>query len=91
MYRIEFSTTFKKSYKLAMKRGRPIEKLDAVIRKLSNGETLPASNRDHALSGNMEGFRECHIQADWLLVYRIKEVLEILYLVDTGTHSDIFG
>ena len=47
--------------------------------------------RDHALTGQYKGCRECHIQPDWLLIYRIKERLEILNLVDTGTHADLFG
>lgn len=80
----------KKDYKLAMKHNLNIELLDNIIRKLANGEPLPAMNRDHALTGNWIGYRECHIQPDWLLVYRIENDLLVLTLARTGTHSDLF-
>lgn len=59
--------------------------------KLAGGEQLPEKNKDHALTGNWTGHRECHIQPDWLLVYRIENDLLILTLARTGTHSDLFG
>ncbi|MBR6844961.1 MAG: type II toxin-antitoxin system YafQ family toxin [Bacteroidales bacterium] len=90
-YRIEYSTTFKRSYKLAQKRGLPMDALNNVVRSLAEGDKLDAVYRDHALTGQYKGCRECHIQPDWLLIYRIKERLEILNLVDTGTHADLFG
>ena len=65
--------------------------LDDIIRKLSKGEPLPEKNKDHALSGDWIGHRECHIQPDWLLVYRIEDNVLVLTLTRTGTHSDIFG
>jgi len=65
--------------------------LDDLVRALSRGETLPEKNKDHALSGNWEGYRECHILPDWLLIYRIEDDLLILTLTRTGTHSDLFG
>ena len=55
------------------------------IIKLMNGERLPI---DHALSGNWNGYRECHIQANWLLIYKLKD--DVIVLVRTGTHSDLF-
>lgn len=76
---------------MAMKRHLKIEFLDDIIRKLSNGEELSKKNSDHALTGNWIGYRECHIQPDWLLVYRIKNDLLVLTLSRTGTHSDLFG
>lgn len=88
---IVWTTQFKKDYKLALKRHMNIDLLDDIIRALSRGETLPEKNKDHALSGNWEGHRECHILSDWLLIYRIEDDLLILTLSRTGTHSDLFG
>ena len=67
---IVWTTKFKKDYKLAIKRHLDIDLLDDIIRALSRGETLPEKNKDHELSGNWVGHRECHVQPDWLLVYR---------------------
>ena len=89
-YRIEATNRFRKDYKLAMKRGFKIELLDDVIRKLAAGIPLPEKNKDHALTGNFIGFRECHIAPDWLLVYSIEEQELMLYLLRPGTHSDLF-
>jgi mRNA interferase YafQ len=69
---IIWTNQFKKDYKLAMKRHLDIELLDDVIRKLASGQQLPDKNKDHALTGNWEGHRECHIQPNWLLIYRIE-------------------
>lgn len=88
---IVWTTQFKKDYKLALKRHLPIELLDDIIRALSRGETLPERNRDHELSGDWRGHRECHIQPDWLLVYRLDDDVLVLTLARTGTHSDLFG
>lgn len=88
---IVWTTQFKKDYKLALKRSLDIELLDDIIRALSRGETLPEKNRDHALSGDWVGHRECHILPDWLLVYRIEDNVLVLTLIRTGTHSDLFG
>lgn len=88
---IIWTTQFKKDYKLALKRQMNIDLLDNVIRALSRGETLSEKNRDHALSGDWKGHRECHIQPDWLLVYRIDDGVLVLTLARTGTHSDLFG
>ena len=87
---IVWTTQFKRDYKLALKRGFDINLLDDIIRALSRGEVLPEKNRDHTLSGNWAGHRECHIQSDWLLVYRIDDDVLVLTLVRTGTHSDLF-
>ena len=90
-YDIIWTNQFKKDYNMAMKRHLKIELLDDIIRKLSNGEELSKKNSDHALTGNWIGCRECHIQPDWLLVYRIENDLLVLTLSRTGTHSDLFG
>ena len=84
---IVWTTQFKKDYKMALKRHLDIELLDNIIRSLSRGETLPEKNKDHALTGDWVGHRECHIQPDWLLVYRIEDDVLVLTLARTGTHS----
>lgn len=88
---IVWTRAFKKDYKLAIKRGMKIELLDDIIRLLSRGEDLPEKSRDHTLVGDWEGFRECHILPDWLLVYRLEDNMLVLTLTRTGTHSDLFG
>ena len=88
---IVWTTQFKKDYKLAMKRHLNIDLLDDIIRALSRGDTLPEKNKDHALSGDWIVHRECHIQPDWLLIYRIENDILVLTLARTGTHSDLFG
>lgn len=85
-----WTTQFKKDYRKASKRNLPIGLLDDIIRKLAAGEKLPEKNRDHALSGTWDGFRECHILPDWLLVYRIESGILVLTLARTGTHADLF-
>ena len=90
-YIVKLTTQFKKDFKLAMKRGLKMKLLDDVIARLALGETLPEKNKDHALSGDWVGFRECHILPDWLLIYRIENDILVLTLTRTGTHSDLFG
>lgn len=89
-YTVKPTTQFKKDYNRAMKRGLKIELLEKVVELLAMSEALPEKNRDHELSGNWVGHRECHIQPDWLLVYRIEEDVLVLTLARTGTHSDLF-
>ena len=88
---IVWTTRFKKDYKLAMKRHMNMDLIDYIIRALSRGEKLPEKNKDHELSGDWIGHRECHILPDWLLVYRIEDEVLVLTLTRTGTHSDLFG
>ena len=90
MYEVKFTTAYKKSYKLMIKRGLDISALDEVVDLLRQGKRLDEKYRDHSLSGNFAGFRECHVKPDWLLVYLIENDVLTLTLVDTGTHSDIF-
>ena len=90
MLNIEITHRYKKAYALAKKRGLPINELDSVVKMLSEGKLLPEKYQDHALHGKYEGLRECHIRPDWLLVYCIEDVLKILFLVDTGSHADLF-
>ena len=79
-----------KDLKAAKKRGLDIVKLNEVVRLLAMQEALPAKNKDHKLSGDYSGCRECHIQPDWLLVYKVNDAINILNLVRTGSHSDLF-
>lgn len=90
-YIVKPTTQFEKDFKLAMKRSMKIELLEEVIAMLAMGETLPDKHKDHALTGNWVGHRECHILPDWLLIYRIEDEVLVLTLARTGTHSDLFG
>lgn len=90
MLKIVLSNQFKKDLKLAQKRGLKLELLTEIVNKLSNQEDLPPKNRDHYLSGEYAGYRECHIQPDWLLIYRVEDEDLLLLLFRTGTHSDLF-
>ena len=83
-------TKFQKDVKHLLKRGKDIEQLLSVVQKLANDEPLGDTCRDHALSGDYIGFRECHIRGDWVLVYRKNLSLLTLTLVRTGSHSDLF-
>ncbi len=89
-YQIEMSTKFKKDYKRVVKRGYDVRLLQEVITILADGDELPPRYRDHSLTGDYVGYRECHITPDWLLVYKIAGELLILALTRTGTHSDLF-
>lgn len=89
--KIIWTSKFKKDYKLAIKRNLDIDELDNVIRAIASGCPLSADLKDHALTGEWKGYRECHIKPDWLLIYRIESNLLVLTLVRTGSHSDLFG
>lgn len=90
MMNIVFSNKYKKAYKLAKKRGLDVSLLNDVVRQLAEGITLDPKYKDHQLSGTYKAYRECHIQFDWVLVYRIVRNRCELYLYDTGTHEDVF-
>ena len=90
MLDVRFGAQFKKDLKLAKKRHLDIDLLKTIVNRLRAGELLDENQRDHDLSGNHKGYRECHIQPDWLLVYQIKQDILTLVLARTGTHSDIF-
>ena len=72
------------------KRGKDLEKLKYVVNELANQRPLDEKYRDHELTGNYRNFRECHIEPDWLLIYRIEKGELTFALVRTGTHSDLF-
>ena len=90
MYNIRPSAKFQKDLKRIQKRGYNISLLTNVLKLLTQGDPLPVKYKDHTLTGNYKGCRECHITPDWLLIYEISEKEIILYLTRTGTHSDLF-
>ena len=90
-YRVFKAKRFRKSLKNILRRGKDINKINDVILKLANGETLDPMYKDHALSGDLEGLRDCHIENDWVLLYFYTTTGElVLTHSDTGTHADLF-
>ena len=89
-YIIKPTNKFQKDLIRVQKRGYDLSLITEIIKKLANGETLPEKNKDHFLTGNYAGKRECHITPDWLLIYEIDGDNLFLYLTRTGTHSDLF-
>lgn len=89
MLEIVQTKLFKKHLKQCLRRGWDVSAIDEVVKMLQNRETLPEKYRDHALSGDRVGQRDCHIKPDWVLIYRIREDVLILQLLDTGSHSDL--
>ena len=89
-YTVRPTSRFQKDLKRIARRGYNPELLTSVIKKLANGEPLAQKHRDHALTGDYAGCRECHITPDWLLIYEISDDTLLLYLTRTGTHSDLF-
>ncbi len=90
-YELILTSKFKKSLKRARKRGLDISLLESVVDKLQNNIDLEEKHHDHELKGDFKGFRECHIQPDWLLVYLKEDNVLTLTLVDTGSHADLFN
>lgn len=90
MLDIQYEKTFKKDYKRVIKRGYDPALLEEVLEILVREEPLPEKYRDHSLSGNYNGYRECHIAPDWLLIYKILHEKLVLLLTRTGSHSDLF-
>lgn len=88
-YELATTSAFRREYKNLVKRNYDMSLLDNIVEMLLNGEELPPKNKDHNLTGNWKGYRECHIEPDWLLVYRIYEDVLVLSLARTGTHSDL--
>ena len=82
IYQVKWSGKFKKSYKLAKKRGMNISLLEDIVDKLRHGIPLEVKHKDHELKGKFAGFRECHIQPNWLLIYLIEDDVLTLTLVD---------
>jgi len=90
MFDLSFTTQYKRDLKLARKRGLDEDLLDEIIVLLINGKPLPAKNKDHSLQVDYKGCRECHITPDRLLIYSIDNGINLLTLVRTGSHSDLF-
>lgn len=91
MIDIRYTTKFRKDFKMVKKRGCNVELFQEVLSILQNGQQLPQKYKDHSLSGNYSGCRECHITPDWLLIYRYdNDNGLVLILTRTGTHSDLF-
>lgn len=89
MLNVRYSSAFKKDFKTCVKRGYKMPLLQAAIDTLRIPAALPEKNKDHQLIGDYSGCRECHIEPDWLLIY--KQTGDELQLFRTGTHSDLFG
>ena len=90
MYRIFYTNRMKHDVKIMQKRGKDLNKLIQVLDILSKGIDVPVKLKDHQLTGNFNGFRECHIEPNWILLYQIHDKELILVASATGTHSDLF-
>lgn len=86
---IRQSSRFRRDVKRLRRQGAELSKLETVIKMLVAQESLPERYRDHALTGNWRGYRDCHIQPDWLLIYRVTD--NELQLARTGSHANLFG
>ena len=89
-YDLQFTSQFKKDLKLAKKQNKDLGKLFEVIDILANGETLDAKYKDHSLTGNYRGTRECHVEPDWLLIYEIRGDVLVLMHYRLCSHSELF-
>jgi mRNA interferase YafQ len=85
-----YTRQFEKDIKKAIKRGKNMDKLKVVINKLTKGEPLEFRYQDHQLIGNYQGRRECHLESDWLLIYKVLPDQDQIIFERTGTHSDLF-
>lgn len=90
MLTIKYHTMFKKDFKRIKQRGYDISRLEKIVELLANEVPLSEQFKDHNLSGNYNGFRECHIAPDWLLIYQVNNNELVLVLSRTGSHSDLF-
>ena len=89
-YEVKLTSQFKRDLKLAKKQGRDIDKLFDVIGTIAEGKKLDKKYRDHALSGDYAGCRECHVEPDWLLVYEVMDNVLVLMVYRVGSHSELF-
>ena len=89
-YELEYGGKFLKDLKLAKRRGLNLDELSDITDMLQEGKTLPKRCHDHILTGNYKGYRECHINPDWLLIYKKKNAIKVVSLTRTGTHADLF-
>lgn len=91
MMELRFTAKFKKDYKRIKRQGKDISKLELALEVLVRGESLPEAMRDYSLGGTYRGHRECHIEPDWLLIYRTDEEELVLVGARTGNHSELLG
>lgn len=90
MREIVYTAAFKKDFKRIFRSGRhDIALLEKIVALLANASPLPEKNLDHPLGNNWHGYRECHVKPDWLLIYKLEP--DVLYLVRTGSHAELFG
>ena len=89
-YDVRFTNQFKKDIRLAQRQGKNVDKVLDVIFRLADGEKLEPKYRDHELIGDYKGYRECHIEPDWLLVYQIVDNVLVLLVYRLGSHSELF-
>ena len=90
MYTIKYTNKMKRDVKRMRKRGKDLTKLTAVLNLLASAKLIPEEYYDHPLKGDMKAYRECHIEPDWLLIYRILDDELYLLAAGTGTHTDLF-
>ncbi len=90
-YRIETPTSFTKALKRCIKRGLKYELFETVVKILASEGSLPSKYRPHKLSGKYNGLWECHLQPDWLLIWQQDDTKLVLVMINTGSHSDLFG
>ncbi|MES2590026.1 MAG: type II toxin-antitoxin system YafQ family toxin [Bacteroidota bacterium] len=90
MYQFELTNKFKKDLKLAQKRGLKMENLDIVVTQLVENGKIDSKYKPHLLKGSFKGYWECHIQPDWLLIWKQDDVIKLVTLTRTGSHSDLF-
>ena len=90
MLHIEYTTKFKRDLKLAKRRHKDLKSLQEIMKTIAQQKPLNPKFRDHTLTGNWVGYRELHIEPDWLLIYKLPPNENVVILVRTGTHSDLF-
>jgi mRNA interferase YafQ len=86
---LEYTAQFRRDYKRLQRQGKDLAKLIRVLDSLAAGETLPAKHKDHALAGRWQGCRDCHIEPDWVLIYRRDASRTVLLAIAMGTHSQL--
>lgn len=91
MFEITKTGQFKKDFKLMQKRNYDLSKLESVLNLLITGNKLPAKYKEHPLKNHFKDYLDCHIEPDWLLIFKRDEAKKLIILIRTGTHSDIFG
>ena len=90
-YEVRFTAQFKRAYRRVEKQGKDMSAMRKVVGMLGEGQPLPEKHKDHPLTGRWKGFRECHVQPDWLLIYKVDRGILVLTLAHTGSHAELFG